>query len=163
MPWYAQKMRVPLCIVLLSATACLAPPAASERATDAARSLNVAARFGRMDVALGLTADAVRKSFLEHRAAWGKDVRVMDVELVGFDMPSGDRAHVEVEYAWSRVDESLLRSTRVSQEWRDVGGGFRLTREKRSGGDLGLFGEALPAPAEPSPRRDAQFATKVIQ
>lgn len=155
-------MRVLLCAILLSATACLAPPAASERATDAARSLNVAARFGRMDVALGLTADAVRQSFLKHRAAWGKDVRVMDVELVGFDMSAGDRAQVEVEYAWSRVNEAQLRSTRVAQEWRDLGGGFRLVREKRSGGDLGLFGEPLPPAMEPSPRRDAQFATKVI-
>ncbi|MFZ5896473.1 MAG: hypothetical protein ACOY0T_35795 [Myxococcota bacterium] len=155
-------MRVTLCLLAL-ATGCLAPPSASERATDAARSLNVAARFGRMDVALGLTSDAMRKSFLEHRANWGKDVRVMDVELVGFEMPTGDRARVEVEYAWSRTNESLLRSTRVAQEWLDGGGGFRLVREKRSSGDLGLFGEALPATNEPSQRRDAQFATKVIQ
>ncbi|HET9932139.1 MAG TPA: hypothetical protein VFQ35_15655 [Polyangiaceae bacterium] len=156
-------MRALFCSLALAATACLAPPAASERATDAARSLNVAARFGRMDVALGLTSDAVRKTFLEHRASWGKDLRVLDVELVGFEMAASDRAKVEVEYAWSRLNESLLRSTRVTQEWRDAGGGFRLVREKRSSGDLGLFGEALPAQVEPSPRRDAQFATKVIQ
>ncbi|MGC4091731.1 MAG: hypothetical protein QM756_28375 [Polyangiaceae bacterium] len=156
-------MRVMLCSVALALTACLAPPPASERATDAARSLNVAARFGRMDVAVGLTSEAVRKSFLAHRAAWGKDVRVMDVELVGFQMPKGDRAQVEVEYAWSNVSEVQLRTTRVVQEWRDTGGGFRLVREKRSAGDFGLFGEAVPKAAEAGPRRDAQFATKVIQ
>lgn len=116
-----------------------------------------------MDVALGLTGESVRKTFLQHRSGWGKDVRVLDVELVGFDMPASDRARVEVEYAWSHVNEAQLRSTRIAQEWHDTGGGFRLVREKRSSGDLGLFGEPLPAPTEPSPRRDAQFATKVIQ
>jgi hypothetical protein len=153
-----------LCLLGCLVSACLAPPAASERATDAARALNIAARFGRMDVALGLTSEAVRKSFLEHRSAWGKDVRVLDVELTGFTMPTSERADVEVDYAWSRMSDAQLHSTRITQEWRDTGGGFRLVRERRSAGDLGLFGEAnAVADADAAPHRDVQFATKVIQ
>lgn len=154
-------MRLSLCVLGLALSGCLAPPGASERATDAARELNLASRFGRMDVALGLTAQSVRDSFLQHRAAWGRDVRVLDVELGSFSMPSGDHAAVEVDYSWSRSNESQLRMTRVAQEWRDNGGGFKLVRERRIAGDIGLFGEALPAPAA-APVRDVQFATKVI-
>jgi hypothetical protein len=154
-------MRVAICLLALAFGGCLAPPGASERATDAARELNLASRFGRMDVALGLTAQGVRESFLQHRAAWGRDVRVLDVELGSFSMPSGDHAAVEVDYSWSRNNESQLRMTRVAQDWRDVGGGFKLVRERRIAGDVGLFGEVSAAPAA-APAHDVQFATKVI-
>ena len=154
-------MRFAFCLLGLVFAGCLAPRAASERAIDAARELNLAARFGRMDVALGLTAQSVRDSFLEHRATWGRNVRVLDVELGSFSMPNSDHAAVEVDYSWSRANESQLRTTRVAQDWRDNGGGFKLVRERRIAGDLGLFGEvgAMPMAAT---ARDTQFATKVI-
>jgi hypothetical protein len=141
---------------------CLAPPPPAERAADAIRELNLAARFGRTELASGLTSKAARKGFLERRASWGKDLRVLDVELTGFDMPSKDRVRVEVDYAWTRMDEGQLRTTRVTQEWRDEGRGFQLVAEHRASGDIGLFGEKTPA-LDPVPRRDVHFATKVIQ
>jgi len=158
-------MRAVFCLLGLASAACLAPPPASERVTDAARELNLAARFGRMDLAVELTAKSVRPTFLQHRALWGKEIRVLDVELSGFSMPSVDRAQIEVEYAWSRVDEGTLRTTRIAQEWRDPGGGFQLVRERRVAGDLGLFGEqaAVPRSESEAPPRDVQFETKVIR
>jgi len=142
--------------------ACLSPPASSERAADAARTLNVAARFGRMEQALLLTSEAGRKIFEEHRKLWGTDIRVFDVELASFTMKDGYHAMIEVDYSWSRVSEADLRTTRVSQEFRDPGGGFKLVREKRLSGDVGLFGEAMDA-APTERRHDTQFATKTIQ
>ncbi len=155
-------MRLAWLAPCILASACLSPPGPAERATDAARSLNVAARFGRMDLALTLISKDVRQTFLEHRAAWGKDVRVLDVELTSFNMPNRDRADVEVSYSWARNDDSQLRVTCVSQEWRDPGGGFRLYRERRVSGDTGLFGEPLPKPVQAA-QRDVQFSTKVIR
>jgi hypothetical protein len=143
-------------------SACLSPPGPAERATDAARSLNVAARFGRMDVANALLSKELKRTFIEHRAEWGKDVRVLDVELTSFNMPASDHADVEVSYSWSRADDPQLRTTRIQQEWRDPGGGFRLFRERRIGGDTGLFGEPVPKVARAAPR-DVQFNTKVIR
>jgi hypothetical protein len=109
-----------------------------------------------------LTAKSVRQAFVEHRASWGKDVRVLDVELGSFSMPSGEHASVEVDYSWSRNSESQLRTTRVAQDWRDAGGGFKLVRERRIAGDIGLFGEPVPLSAA-APAHDVQFATKIIQ
>jgi hypothetical protein len=144
------------------AVGCIAPPPPAERAADAIRELNLAARFGRTELASGLTSKAARKGFLERRANWGKELRVLDVELTGFDMSAKDRVRVEVDYAWTHMNEGQLRNTRVTQEWRDEGRGFVLVAEHRASGDLGLFGEKAPAP-DPAPRRDVHFATKVIE
>lgn len=155
-------LRLAATLLLSFSASCLAVPPASERATDAAREMNLAARFGRMDIALGHTAGAARKNFLVRRAEWGKTVRIVDVELVGMSMRDGDHAEINVDYSWTRVDEGVLRTTRISQQWEDVGGGWKLVREKRLVGDLGLFGEPQPTP-EGEPHPDVQFATKVIQ
>ena len=151
-----------LALLLPPLAGCLAPPPASERATDAARELNVAARFGRMDIAVGLTSGSARTNFLAHRAEWGHAVRIVDVELASMSMKDGDHAEIQVDYSWTRIDEGILRTTRIAQNWEDTGGGWKLVRERRLQGDLGLFGEPQPAPSgEPHP--DVQFATKTIQ
>jgi hypothetical protein len=153
---------VPLAIALsFYGSACGVPPV-SERVTDAARDLNVAARFGRMDIAAGHTADAARENFLSRRAAWGHSVRILDVELAGMEMPDGSHAKVQVDYSWTRVSEGVVRTTRIAQDWEDTGKGWKLVREKRVQGDLGLFGEPVPATSS-EPHPDVQFATKVIQ
>jgi hypothetical protein len=137
------------------------PPPASERATDAAREANVAARFGRIDIAAGSTTPAAREAFLKRRATWGGDIRIVDVELGGLSMPDSDHAIFEVDYAWMRMDEDSLRSTRVTQRWTSSKGSWVLESEKRAAGDVGLFGEHVEV-LRPK-QRDAQFVTKVIR
>jgi hypothetical protein len=147
------------CAVLL--TACPMPPPASERATDAAREANVAARFGRIDIAADRTTGASRDEFLRRRAAWGGDIRIVDVELGGLSMPDSDHAVFQVDFAWMRMDEDTLRSTRVTQRWTSSKGSWVMESEKRAAGDIGLFGEHVEVLRPP--QRDAQFATKVIR
>jgi hypothetical protein len=145
----------------LALVGCLAPPPASERATDAARELNVATRFGRMDIAMGRTASGVRDDFMKRRTAWGGEIRIVDVELAGLSMPDSDHALIQVDYAWVRMSEGTLRSTRIAQHWETKHGEWQLAREHREAGDLGLFGEPVKLVAPP--HRDAQFATKTIR
>lgn len=141
---------------------CLAPPSQSQRVTDSARELNLATRFGRMDVALGHAAKGAQQSFLERRTEWGKGIRIVDVELAGLSMKDEMNATIQVDVSWVRVNDDTLRTTRLAQVWRDDGG-WRLVRELRMAGDLGLFGEPLPAPPEQAGQRDVQFATKIIR
>jgi hypothetical protein len=137
------------------------PPSAAERVTDAARELNLAARFGRMDLALGKTSPSTRQSFMERHAAWGRSVRVLDVELVGLEfVDSGEDARVEVDVAWTRVGDAVLYSTRLTQLWHREEGGWRMQREQRTSGERGLFGETVDV-VRPPPR-DVHFATKVL-
>jgi hypothetical protein len=114
-----------------------------------------------MDVALGHTSGLLRKTFIERRARWGGEVRIVDLELASMNMPDERSAVIEVDVAWVRVDDGTLRTTRIAQVWRDEIGGWKLTREKRVTGDLGLFGEPVKmVRIEP---RNVQFATKTIR
>lgn len=141
-------------------TGCMLPPTQSQRVTDSARELNLATRFGRMDVALGQTAKGARDLFLERRAEWGKNVRIVDIELSGLSMKDEFQASVTVDVSWVRVNDDTLRTTRIVQTWKDDGG-WHLTREQRVAGDLGLFGE--PIELVPEAPRDVQYASKTIR
>lgn len=144
---------------------CIGQRTPTQRVADVAREVNLAARFGQVEVALDHTSEGARKAFLERRAAWGDSVRVLDFDLADLKMSDSENATVVVDIQWARVDEDVLRRTRVEQTWH--GGlddrGWMLVRERRIGGDLGLFGEKPPpleAQREPT---DVQFATKVIR
>jgi hypothetical protein len=139
---------------------CMTPPTPAERVTEAAMALNVAARFNQLDVAVARTAAASRSDSMKRHAAWGQSLRIVDVEMASLSLPESDRALVLVDYAWIRNDEGTMRATRVEQEWKD-NAGWRLVKEKRIGGDLGLLGEPLPE-AAPVTHADKQFATRTI-
>lgn len=143
-------------------SACVPSQVPSQQVSEVARDLNVAARFGRMDVAVEHTAESHRSDFLKHRAAWGNDVRVMDVEFAQLDMQASDTANVLVDVAWMRMNEGLLRSTRLKQSWHNPGGGWKLEGEERVAGDLGLLGENVTV-LRPEAQRDVHFPTKTIR
>lgn len=149
-----------LAALAVSLGACLAPPSQASRASDAARDLNLAARFGRMDIASELAANGAREAFLQRRAGWGRGVRVLDVEMAGLSMADEHHATVQVDIAWVRADEEQLRSTRIAQNWSDKDGGWQLVREKRMSGDVGLFGE--PVTVITPERRDVHFEAKSL-
>jgi hypothetical protein len=128
-------------VCLLSS--CLQPPGPAELASDAARELNMTARYGELAGILGMTATGMRNEFVSRRAEWGKMVRVVD-------------------FSWTRSDEGILKTTRVLQGWENTEGSWLLVREKRVSGDLGLFGEAV-AKVEQAPRPDVHFPTRVIR
>src|SRR3954465_363843 len=94
-----------ICALSLGLGACMMPPPASEKATDAARELNLAARFGRMDIAAGRAASEARAEFLRKRAMGGGEIRVVDVELAGMHMPDSDHAVFQIDYSWMRTNE----------------------------------------------------------
>lgn len=151
----------PLLVLVGWLQGCVSPPPPSELAADAARDLNLAARFGQMGAAAAHTAEGERSAFLERRAAWGKSLRIVDTELAGFEMSKHDNAKVYVDIVWLRADEVSVRSTRIAQYWRDYRvGGWQLIREKRVDGDLGLFGERVER--APGRAKDVHFPTTVI-
>jgi hypothetical protein len=140
---------------------CPTPPTPAERASDAARELNMAARWGNVQVAAGLTVDDLRSEFLKKRASWGGPVRIIDTELAGIELQDSSNATIYVDVSWVRIDETTLRVTRLEQKWSDKGGAWRMKAERRQGGDLGLLGE--PVERDSDPRPAAQFPTRVIR
>jgi len=151
---------LPATLVLVGLGACMTPPSPAERVTDAAMELNLAARFGQLDVAVARTQKTLRADFMKRHAAWGQSLRIVDVEMASLTLPESDRAVVLVDYAWVRNNEGTMRATRVEQHWKDDAG-WHLVRERRVAGDLGLLGEPLPeTTAAPAP--DKHFATRTI-
>jgi hypothetical protein len=139
----------------------MGPQTPAQRASDAARELNVNSRFGDIAGTVTMTAPSVRSQYLSRRAEWGKLVRVVDVDLGGFQMNDAEHATVLVDFQWTRVDDGTLHTTRVLQEWAATEGPWMMVREKRQSGDIGLFGEPM-GPTSAPPRPDYQFATRVI-
>lgn len=157
-------MRMLICTLALLwfCQGCISPPPPSELATDAARDLNLAARFGQLGAAAAHAAEGERAEFLKRRADWGNNVRILDTELAGFEMTEADRAKIYVSISWLRQNELSVRSTRIEQHWRDNRvGGWQLIREKRVDGDIGLFGEAVHVARAQA--KDVHFPTKVIR
>jgi len=141
--------------------ACAGAPVPAREVSDVARDLNLAARFGRMDLAAEHTSEAHRQRFLESRADWGAGVRVVDVELAQLNVPDSEQAEVIVDVSWVRIDEGLLRSTRIRQSWQNPGGGWQLDGEERIAGDFGLLGEKVMILRPET--RDTHFPTKTIR
>jgi hypothetical protein len=153
-------------VVLVAVLACGCAAAAASPAaqlSDSANELNTAARFGRLDLALEQTLPAFRDRFLDSHRAWGREIRVVDVNVSGIRINEDDSAEVLVEIAWTRMSESTLKNTVVNQSWENAKrAGWQLAREHRVAGDPGLFGEPLPEVAKAEPARDVHFQSKSL-
>jgi hypothetical protein len=136
------------------------PPA--QALSEVARDVNVATRFGRMDVAMEHLTKEHRNEFSRQRADWGHEIRVLDVELAQLDLQSTKEAKVLVDVSWMRMDEGLLRSTRVKQNWENSGSGWELGAEERLAGDIGLLGEDVVV-LHPAGAHDAHFPVTTIR
>lgn len=154
-------MRSYAVLMALILSGCLAPPTPAQQVTDAARELNLAARFGRMDIALGKAAPEARDRFMQRRQSWGHELRVVDVELSGMQIEDADNAQVTVDVAWMRMREGILRSTRLAQTYKRDDKGWQLTREHQLAGDRGLFGETVPSLPQ-RPHKDVHFPTRTL-
>jgi len=142
------------------ATGCPTPDSPYEKASDAARELNMAARWGRMDVAQGRTSNKSAESFAKRHAAWHDKVRIVDTELLDLKMEGALKAVADVEISWNFVDDPTLRITRISQKWGGLTGRWLLESERRVSGDKGLFGDKVKREEKPE---DTHFPTKVIR
>lgn len=145
-------------------------PSSAQRLAESANNLNMAARFGRMDMAAELIAAKSHEDFTKRHAAWGGSVRLVDIEIDSMVNVNSNDADVTVAVSWTQPNDTTLRATELKQRWHDTRGTWKLVSEARLAGDYGLFGDvAPPAPAAASAEsdraasaREAQFRTRVI-
>lgn len=154
--------RVALGTVLAACmAACLGGYSPTERVQEAAQNLNMAARLGRMDIALEGVSGEAREAFAKRHASWGNAIQIVDYEFQGLVMRDKENADVFLTVSWHRVDESQMRMTSILQRWKDHRGTWMLATEERSGGDVGLLGESAVV-VRPA-RRDVQFESVTIR
>jgi hypothetical protein len=147
-----------LVLATLSSVACM-PPTPAQKASDAARELNMAARWGKMEEALNRTDPESRVEFSKNHEKWHGDLRIVETELAGLNMKDATHATVQVDVSWMFADDPTLRVTRLSQEWSDAKGKWVMLSEEHVSGDPGLFGEEIEK-AEKT--RDKHFPSRVI-
>ena len=121
-----------------------------ERLTNAAYDLNTATRFGRMDVAVANVASHAQRDFMARHREWGRDLRIVDVELNGIRMLTPETAEVSLAVSWHRLSESTIQTSMVAQKWMSSSEGWKMATELRAGGAPGLY--AAP-PEEDKPKK----------
>ena len=131
-------------------TACLAPPSAAQRLSDAAIDMNTATRFGRMDIAMDYVSAQGKDAFVAAHAQWGKRIRIVDVEFSGVTVKDKDEADVNVTLIWQFVDDPVMRESKLVQHWKDTRGTWSIVREHTEEPD-GLLGRQAAAPRLSAP------------
>lgn len=119
--------------------------------------MNLNARFGRMELVVEQVHPTYRADFVSRHRAWGSKVRVADTEMVGLKFDDKVSESL-VSVSWYDVTQQELRGTTLRQKWKNQKGDWLLEAEERVDGDVGLFGEPVPA-REPRPHETAQFPT----
>jgi hypothetical protein len=124
-----------------AAIGCIAPPGPVERLTNAAYEMNSATRFGRLDVAIGHVHPAMQDDFMRRHGSWHRELRIVDVELLGLRLITPETAEVQLAISWHRPNETTMQTSMVAQKWTRKDGDWSLAEELRVGGADGLFVE----------------------
>lgn len=140
-------MRGLICAIgLFALGGCVTPPTPMEKLSNAAYDMNNATRFGRLDIAASHVVGHARQDFMARHRQWGRDIRIVDVDLAGMSFITTETAAVNLAISWHRIDSSEMQTSFVSQKWTSTGEGWQLSVEERAGGAPGLF--APPPPSE---------------
>lgn len=155
-------VRVALLLTLTLGLGCATQADQRRRLMDQAQELNVASRFGRIDVASQFAHPEAQPTFLERRRTWGREIQVLDTQIAHTQVKDDNHAEVVVQIDWTRATEGLLRTTWVKQEWSNSGRGpWKLEAEKQVEGDSGLFGERAQEQTL-APPGDRHFKTRSL-
>jgi len=148
--------------VALTAFGCLGGQSRVGKLQEAAQNMNMATRFGRMDVATEHVAAKEMEDFARRHANWGGTVRIADLEYRGMRFVHEKKAIVAVAVAWQRLDEQELRVTELAQVWDYDQGKWKLVDETRTAGDVGLLGEPTVY-MRPERRENVHFPSVTIR
>jgi hypothetical protein len=151
---------IALLLLLAGVNGCFAPVSPMQRVSDAARDLNVSTRFGKMDLIASHVDANLRADFVSRRSQWGKEIRLVDIDLSGVQVQDSTHAAVTLDVSWVPLRDDILRATRIVQYWEDDGRGWRLVREQKLAGDPGLFGEVFIPRNESHP--DVHLPTRTL-
>ncbi len=110
-------------LFLTSLLGCATEADQRRRLMDQAQDLNVASRFGRVDVASQYAMAEAQPTFLQRRRTWGREIQVLDTQISHTQVKDDTHAEVVVQIDWTRQNEGLLRTTYVKQEWSNTGKG----------------------------------------
>jgi hypothetical protein len=154
---YPAAMRWLCLLAVVVAAGCGLPPSPAERLAFTAHELNSAMRFGHLGLALDRVSEDEREDYARRHASWHRELRIVDVEVLGVQMLTPFTAEVQVGIGWHRQNETTMRTTTLAQKWTQGKDGWELSEELRSGGAPGLF----PIPKKSRKRRPGVTAQTI--
>jgi hypothetical protein len=138
------RVHAMLLVIGLTHAACISPPSAGERLVSEANQVVTAARFGRMDLVLACVKPELRTGFMLSHQEWGSKIRILDMEYGGATPLDETKAAVAVNVAWSRLDETVVRSTALRQTWEFGEDRWQIIGEEIVDGDPKLLSTGMP-------------------
>ena len=137
--------------IISQASCTLANMTPQARFQDSAFTLNDAARWGQVDLAVVHVSAKYRARFVERHREWGETVSIAEVELLRMQIAEDKKSAMsEVSLSWYDTNGVTLRTSVVTQQWETERGKFRLVDEAIRRGDARLFKEPEEAQSQGS-------------
>jgi hypothetical protein len=114
------------------------------RFQDSAYTLNDAARWGQVDLAMQHVSPKYLGRFAERHAGWGEAISIAEIDLVRMKIAEDSKSAMsEISLSWYDEGGVTIHSSVITQTWEVVKGKFRLVDEAVRRGDPRVF--ATPA------------------
>lgn len=144
--------RAPLFALCLPLAACtLANLTPQARFQEAAYTLNDAARWGQVDLAIQHVSLKYQPLFAERHREWGETISIGEVEMLRMQIAEDRKsATTEISLSWYDTAGVTVRSSVVTQKWEAEKGKFRLVDEAIRRGDTRIFAAPVAQESEGS-------------
>lgn len=110
------------------------------RFSEAAYTLNDAARWGQVDLAMQHVSPRYQERFTARHREWGEHVSIAEVDLVRLQVaPDRQSATSEISLSWFNDGGFMVKSSVVTQKWEAEHGKFKLVDEAIRRGDPSVF------------------------
>jgi hypothetical protein len=128
-------------LLLLSLTGCtLANLTPQARFSDSAYTLNDAARWGQVDIAVGHVSPKYAERFMQRHKEWGETISIADADVTRMKIAADPKsAMAEVSLSWYSDGGVTVHSSVITQTWEVVHGKFKLVDEAIRRGDPSVF------------------------
>lgn len=110
------------------------------RFSEAAYTLNDAARWGQVDLALQHVSPRYVERFTDRHRNWGEQVSIAEVDLLRMQIAEDRQtATSEISLSWFNDGGVMVKSSVISQKWIAEHGKFKLVDESVRKGDPEVF------------------------
>jgi hypothetical protein len=137
----ARLGRAALVLTLALAASCtLSSLTPQARFSESVYTLNDAARWGEVDIAVRIVSPKYKPRFEARRQGWGESISIAEVELLHQALAADKESAVsEVSISWTDAAGVMLHKSLLTQTWAKEHGDYRLVDERVKKGDPRLF------------------------
>src|SRR5688572_7675958 len=100
------------------------------RFQESAYTLNDAARWGQVDLAMQHVSPKYMSRFSQRHQNWGESISIAEVEVVRMKVTEDKQSAIsEISLSWFSDGGVVIHSSVITQKWENVKGKFQLVDE----------------------------------